>query len=112
MKIARNALLAGALALSACTAAQVAEFQGKVSTTAGQALPELTAACANLVSLANIAGAVVPGAGAITTYVYPACVGAEGLTRLAADPTSLEWLGKLNGQLRGLAQAAGIRLPE
>lgn len=59
--------------------------------------------------IANIAG-LVPGVGAIVPYITVGCATAEGLTKLAADPTSVQWVGELVGKIKALAGASGARL--
>lgn len=102
-----KALFVGAslLALGACSAQQQQSF------TAGAASiqPALQTACTDAMAIANIAG-LVPGVGAIVPYINAGCGTAEGLVKLAADPTSTEWVGTLSGQIKTLAGAAGIKI--
>ncbi len=94
---------AGALLLlTSCTAAQQAQLA-----TAGATLQ---AACTDAIAIANIAG-LVPGVGAIVPYITAGCATAEGIARLAADPSSTQWLGQQIGAIKALAAAVGLRLP-
>jgi len=100
-----SAVLAGALALGACSSDQLSRF------TAGAARvePALEAACRTASTLATVAG-LVPGVGAILPYINVGCGTAEGLARLAADPSSVEWVGTLSGQIKALAARTGLHL--
>ncbi len=104
---ALTALLAGAglaamILATACTPQQQAQLA-----TAGATLQ---AACTDAIAIANIAG-LVPGVGAIVPYITAGCATAEGIARLAADPSSTQWLGELVGKIKALAAAVGLRLP-
>lgn len=95
------------LVLAGCSAAQLQS----VSTTAASIQPGLQAACNDALAIANIAG-LVPGVGAIVPYLNAGCATAEGITKLAADPSSTEWVGTLAGQIKALASAAGLRISD
>lgn len=95
-----------ALALWGCTAAQTTQVQS----TAGQVDTALQSACTDALLVANIAG-LVPGVGAIIPYINAGCATADGIAKLAADPTSAAWLGQLTGEIKQLAAAAGLKLP-
>lgn len=74
--------------------------------------PQRTAldlACADATVLAPLASGI-PGAAAIVPGVMIGCATAEGLARLAADPSSAEWVGHQIGSLRSLAAAVGRKL--
>jgi hypothetical protein len=71
---------------------------GQINTTAAQISPTLQAACNDALMVANLAG-LVPGVGAIVPYVTAGCATAEGIVKLAADPSSTQWLGTLIGKI-------------
>lgn len=93
------------LALNNCSTAQLSAF----SSSAARVEPALAAACVTATSLATVAG-LVPGVGAILPYITVGCSTAEGLARLAADPSSVEWVGQLSGQIKALAAPTGLKL--
>lgn len=97
--------LACALSLAGCSAAQQQAFTNG----AASVQPALQAACIDAMAIANIAG-LVPGVGAIVPYINAGCGTAEGLVKLAADPSSIEWVGQLSGQIKTLASAVGLKL--
>lgn len=86
---------------AACTPQQQA-----VVTTASSAVE---AACNEAVPIAN-AAALVPGVAPIAAYVVAGCMTAEGLAKLAADPTSAAWVGTLIAQIRALAARVGVKV--
>jgi hypothetical protein len=96
---------AGLLALAGCSSDQL----GKFTAGAAKVEPALQSACDTAVALSTVAG-LVPGVGAIVPYISVACRTAEGFAKLAADPSSAEWLGQLSGQIKGLAAAVGKKL--
>lgn len=85
----------------ACTPQQQA-----VITSASSAVE---AACNEAVPIAN-AAALVPGVAPIAAYVVAGCMTAEGLAKLAADPTSAAWVGTLIAQIRALAARVGVKV--
>ncbi len=87
------AALGGILAISGC--AQVQQAAAKID-------PALQTAC-------NDAMLVAPLVPAIGVYVTAGCTTAEGLTKLAADPTSAEWLGTLVGQIKALSGPVALK---
>lgn len=84
--------------LSGCTAAQ----REVVSS-------EIQIACSDVMPLTQIA-ALVPGANSIAAGVNIGCTTAEGIARLAADPTSAVWLGQQKQMLTDLAKRAGLKI--
>lgn len=105
MRIAKLSYALIALGLSACSAAQTAQ----VETTAGKVDAALQIACSDALAVANLAG-LVPGVGAVIPYINVGCATADGLAKLAADPSSAAWVGQLTGMVKGLASAAGLKL--
>lgn len=105
MTCPQTIMIAGALFLAGCTTAQLGQFSGG----AARVEPALEAACSEATTLANIVG-LVPGVGAIVPYISVGCGTAEGLAKLAADPTSTQWVGELTGKIKVLAANAGIKL--
>lgn len=93
------------LGLAGCSAQGLSDL----ASTANRIAPELQSACNDALAVANLAG-LVPGVGAIVPYINAGCATAQGLTKLAADPTSLQWLGQLIGQGKALASKVGIKV--
>ncbi len=110
----KRLILIGALAsgLMGCSADQSAKFDAgiaKFQAGAAKVEPVLAAACDSAVKLTLVAG-LIPGVGAIVPYINEGCRTADGLAKLAADPTSLEWLGELKGKITMLAEKVGMKL--
>lgn len=89
----RLAAVAIALSLSGCA---------QLTATATRIEPGLERACADALAVANIAS-YIPEAAEIVPYVRIGCATAEGLIKLAADPSSVEWVGILVGKMKALA---------
>lgn len=90
---ARFGLLAAVslLVLGACTSAQL-----QLAST------DVTAACTDAIGAANTAlllGSASPGVVTVADGVILGCTSAEGLAKLAADPSSPQWLGIQQGML-------------
>ncbi len=100
MKIRHLAAGAAMLGLAGCS---------QFATNAAAISGPLQTACNDAIGIANIAG-LVPGVGAIVPYITAGCATAEGLTKLAADPTSTQWVGTLIGQVKAIAASAGLKL--
>lgn len=84
------------LGLGACTAAQL-----QLAST------DVSAACADAIGAANVAltvGAATPGVVTVADGVILGCTSAEGLAKLAADPSSPQWLGIQQGLLTAAAK--------
>lgn len=62
---------------------------------------ELEHACSLAVTAVNVAG-LIPGVGAIEPYVTAGCTTAQGLAKLASDPTSVEWVNNLTAMIKAL----------
>lgn len=77
----------------------------QLQTTATRIEPQLEAACAVARQVAEVAS-FVPAAATITPYVKMGCSTAEGLAKLAADPSSVEWVGQLVGKMKALTGQA------
>lgn len=105
MKIKLAASVAALLALGACSAQQQQDFTAD----AAKVQPALQTACNDAMAIANIAG-LVPGVGAIVPYINVGCGTAEGLAKLAADPSSAQWVGEQIGTIKALGTAAGIKI--
>lgn len=86
--------IALAATVAGCSSAAINKNANKIA-------PELAAACQSAVTLANIAG-LVPGVGAIVPYINAGCATAEGLDKLAADPSSTQWVDGLIEQIHQL----------
>lgn len=99
-------IAAAALCLSVAGCAGLAE---QINAGAARIDPVLQTACNDALMVANLAG-LVPGVGAIVPYITAGCATAEGLTKLAADPTSTAWLGQLTGMVKALAARFGQRV--
>jgi hypothetical protein len=105
-------MTAGAVMLAGCSADQSAKFDeglAKFQAGAAKVEPVLARACASAVNLSLVAG-LIPGVGAIVPYINEGCRTADGLAKLAANPTSLEWVGTLKGKIEALAHGAGMDL--
>lgn len=94
---ARFGLLAAAslLGLAGCTTAQL-QF----------AATDVSAACTDAIGAANTAlliGSASPGVVTVANGVILGCTSAEGLAKLAADPSSPQWLGIQQGLLTAAA---------
>ena len=105
MMIRAIAIASAFAALTGCSSSQMASFQSQVN----QVQPALQMACNDALTVANLAG-LVPGVGAIVPYINAGCATAQGLAKLAADPSSAAWLGELTGEIKGLASTAGLKL--
>lgn len=97
-----------ALGLAACSSAQVASTSADVAAAAAKlnALavtvdPSLVTACNAATALAG-AGAAIPGVAAVSPWVTAGCTSAEGLLKLAGDPSSLTWVSGLISQMAAL----------
>ena len=101
---------AGVVLLVSGSVAACVGLEQRINRGAASVEPALTMACNDALAVANLAG-LVPGVGTIVPYITAGCATAEGVARLAADPTSTQWLGQLIGMIRALATAAGLRLP-
>lgn len=97
--------IASLFVLGGCTPAQQQAF----TSGAASIQPALQTACTDAMAIANIAG-LVPGVGAIVPYLNAGCGTAEGLVKLAADPSSTEWVGQLSGQIKALAGKVGLKV--
>ncbi len=89
-----------ALALAACTAAEI-----QTGATAVELACQDAAAAGSQAQAAAKGGALNTVNGIVANYVTPACGTAEAIAAIAADPTTAEWLGSLSGQLTTLAGA-------
>lgn len=105
MKTTRILAAASLCALAACSAQQQATFTAD----AAKVSPILQTACTDAMAIANIAG-LVPGVGSIVPYLNAGCGTAEGLVKLAADPSSTEWVATMAGSIKTLAGLAGIKI--
>ena len=93
--------LAGSLlALWACTPAQQAQFTAQAAGVSA----ELQSACALALPLAQMATPIPTIGPFVATGVTVGCGTAQGLAKLAADPTSAAWVGE---QMQMLKQALG-----
>lgn len=91
------ALLGLVSVLGACSAAQL-----QLAST------DVSAACADAIGAANKAlllGSASPGVVTVANGVILGCTSAEGLAKLAADPSSPQWLGIQQGMLTAAAPA-------
>lgn len=91
--------------LPACLGDQLSKF----AASAARVEPALEAACSTASALATVAG-LVPGVGAILPYIKVGCGTPEGLARLAADPSSTEWVDQLIGTIKTLGGRVGMKL--
>lgn len=95
--------------LSLALLAGCADLGVRINTFASRADPALQTACNDALMVANLVG-LVPGVGAIVPYITAGCATSEGLTKLAADPTSVAWLGQLTGMVKALGAQFGRKL--
>lgn len=86
------------LLLAACSSAQLKQAQD----VAGKVDSVLTTACTDALAVAGL----VP---AIGLYITAGCATAEGIAKLAADPTSAQWLGELIGKIKSTVHLAAAR---
>ncbi len=86
-----------ALALAGCSSAQVTA----TATAVQQACTDATQAEQTAQSLAK--GGALSTVDSITSYVNAGCATATAIAALAENPTSVEWLGTLTGELDALA---------
>ncbi len=90
------------LALGGCPA--FTENAGKFETA-------LNLACREAISIANlVTTGFIPGANEIVPFIRAGCATAEGLAKLAADPTSAQWVGDQIGKIKVLAANVGVWL--
>jgi hypothetical protein len=94
-----------AIILAACSPGQLSGFQ----TGAQKFDSALQIACSDALAVANLAG-LIPGVGAIVPYINAGCATADGLAKLAADPSSAAWVGQLTGEVKALASNVGVKL--
>lgn len=95
--------LAVSLGVASCTPAQVQTAQTTVAA--------LQIACTEAQAAGSLASGVVKGGAAntvatINSYVTPACATTDAIAKLAADPSSLAWIGQQTGALKTLAAVA------
>jgi hypothetical protein len=100
-------LLASAVALASCKTSDLSQTQQVLA----QLPAALQGACSTALAAANLASGTVRGGAAntvaqITAGVVVGCTTAEGIAKLAADPSSTEWLGIQTGTLNAVASAA------
>lgn len=95
-------LILAVLALSGCAAERTVR-----DVTVGADAVHL--ACSEAVPVAQMA-VLIPGAGAIAQGVVVGCQTADGLARLAAEPTSAAWLGEQTQMLKDLIARTRTRL--
>ncbi|HEX5321655.1 MAG TPA: hypothetical protein VFW46_21025 [Stellaceae bacterium] len=90
-----------AIGLSACSGlpAQVSQDQAKVATVAQRIQPGLVTACTAATALSPVAGPIAP-------FIVAGCGTAEAIDKLAADPSSTEWVNGLITQAETVAAAA------
>lgn len=81
--------------------AQVEGVVEKIPATAARVEPQLAAACEAANKLAPVA-MLVPYAAAIVPFVTAGCNTADGLAKLASDPSSTAWVNQLIGQMKAL----------
>lgn len=89
--------------LWSCTPAQVQTAQTTVAA--------LQIACTEAQAAGSLASGVVKGGAAntvatINSYLAPACATTDAIAKLAADPSSLAWIGQQTGALKTLAAVA------
>lgn len=109
VKTYRNAVLALALALGACSASQVQNAQTAVAAS----VTAVQAACKDALAAATLASATAKGGAANTVsqvsgYIVAGCGTAQAVAALAADSSSLQWLGKNQGALETLAATPAV----
>jgi hypothetical protein len=99
---------AALLALASCSPSQVAQTQAALSAsvTAVQAACK-DAQAAGAVARDTVKGGAVATVNTINTYVLAGCGTAQAVAALAADSSSVAWLGEQTGQLKAAAQPAG-----
>lgn len=100
--------LASLLVLGACSASQVAQTQSALSASVGA----VQAACKDAQAAGAVAnmtarGGAVATVNTINAYVLAGCGTAQAVAALAADSSSVAWLGEQTGQLKAAAKPAG-----
>lgn len=108
MKAYRYAILALALALGACSASQVSQTQSVLSAS----VQAVQAACTDAQAAGALAsmtarGGAVATVQTINTYVLAGCGTAQAVAALAANSSSVAWLGEQTGQLKAAVKPAG-----
>lgn len=103
-----------AITLAGCTADQLATMQTDLDAFKKDAAatveffrPLVVSACKGASTAADVASEVMGDDSTVTslaTYVKAACDSAGAIDKLAANPTSLTWLGKLEGALKVIAK--------
>jgi hypothetical protein len=91
------AALGLALALAACSTAQIQTGASAVQLACQDAMAAGSQAQASLKG-----GALDTANDIVANYVMPACGTADAIAKIAADPTTAEWLGSLSTQLKTL----------
>lgn len=89
MRIRELAFL-GALAMAACTMAQVQQVSADVQTGCA-----ILVATSGQITASLKGGALNTATGLNDSYVTPACGTLTAMARLSADPTSAEWLASM-----------------
>lgn len=86
-----------ALVLAACSTAQI-----ETSATAVQLACQDAMAAGSQAQASLKGGALDTANDIVANYVTPACGTADAIAKIAADPTTAEWLGALSTQLKAL----------
>lgn len=99
----KRILLASVLFLGACSATQQADVTDAISA--------VQAACTDALTAGNYAASVTKGGAAntvasINQYVVAGCATIGAVTQLAANSSSLAWLGQQTGALTTLSATA------
>jgi hypothetical protein len=99
------AVIVAGVALSACTTAQLDATQARVdagrarvATVAQQIQPSLITAC-------SLAMQFAPAAGPYAPFIIAGCGTAEAIDKLAADPSSTDWVNGLIADARRVSSA-------
>jgi len=110
--VSRRRLLAATAAVSllvaSCTPAEIDAAVAKVDAAAAQAAQEagaidtkLVAVCGAAASLVS-AGSFVSQVAAIAPWITAGCTTADGLLKLASDPTSVQWVVNITNEIAAL----------
>jgi len=98
-----------AASLAACSGSGVQTAQTDVAAAVGA----IQAACMDALAAGQIAGQVAKGGAASTVaavnvYVQAGCGTAEAISKLAANSSSLAWLGQQTGTLKTIANPPAV----
>lgn len=101
MRTVKTLALVATLAVAGCAGSSIATFTADVAASCGNVMKTAGTVTASLKG-----GALNTANGYIGTYATPACATSAGIAVLANDPTSIEWLDKVNADIKSIGVSA------